>query len=77
MNLTKTISNLGFESQKKFAEFIGVDSRTVNRWCRGYSQVPHYILLLCDSLEEKYQLQKEIEVLDYVINKLKKIKHSN
>lgn len=61
IDLKREISELGFESQKKFAEFMGVSPRTVNRWCRGFSKVPKEAILLCAVLREKQRIEREFK----------------
>lgn len=63
IDLKREISELGFESQKKFAEFMGVSPRTVNRWCRGFSKVPKEAILLCFVLREEQRIERELEGL--------------
>ena len=63
IDLKKEISELGFESQKKFAEFMGVSPITVNRWCRGFSKVPKEAILLCAVLREEQRIERELERL--------------
>ena len=61
IDLKREISELGFESQKKFAEFMGVSPRTVNRWCRGFSKVPREVVSLCTTLREKQRIEREVK----------------
>jgi len=63
IDLKREISELGFESQKKFAEFMGVSPVTVNRWCRGFSKVSKEAILLCAVLREEQRIERELERL--------------
>lgn len=40
-------------SQRWFAQHVGVDPQTVNRWATDKLVVPHYVEIIIGSLREK------------------------